>query len=75
MLNVFKTGEDRALDLILSIAYAYRGSEFDLKKLPMSEFNQKTHENDKVFFISRKGRNYIFTLREEGKRVSIRIYH
>ncbi|MEN3033772.1 MAG: hypothetical protein ABDH18_02130 [Aquificaceae bacterium] len=82
MLSFYKTGKDKALDIIFAIAYAYKDRELIFKRLPIAEFNQELHKDDRVFHLEKDPKrpgetiksNRIVVVSEKQEKVLLLIY-
>ncbi len=48
------TKGNKVLSFILGLVYGYRNADIELKILPIAEFSQERHLQDRCYFINKK---------------------
>ncbi len=65
-MMMVNTRGNKALAFIMGLVYGYRNANFDLKVLPMAEFSQEKHSQDRCYFINKKDGD-VFNSPSEGE--------
>ncbi len=56
--------KDKALAIIMGLAYGYRGVPLEFQVLSLEEFSEEKHEEDRVYYINRKSGEVYECLKE-----------